>query len=73
MQTIDLKKETTIQQRIKALLITVLEDNALIPAAFHKVVLNQVDFYLNKTNPQELIDQIKKIRDEIIPFILGEA
>lgn len=62
----------TIQNRIFNLLSVVLEDGNLIPKMYHSVILNFVKPYLQKTPDEVLKEQIKKLRDEVIPFILGE-
>lgn len=62
----------TINARLFALLNSVLKDGTFIPAMYHPVILNLVKPFLRNTSESDLRDQIVKLRDEIIPFILGE-
>lgn len=64
--------KTNIAQRLEALLQTVLTDNNLIPAMYHKVIMNMVKSYLVKADESELVKHIKQLRDDVIPFLLGE-
>lgn len=62
----------TTSDRLQGLLKAILSENSIIPKPFHSVIMSQVGRYLTDTNEEELKTQIKKLRDEIIPFILGE-
>ena len=60
-----------IASRLYGLLSGFLEEGTMIPAMYHKVILNFVKPYLQKTSESDLRIQIEKIRDEIIPFLLN--
>lgn len=66
------KTESTIAARLYALLNSVLEDGTLIPKMYHPVVMNLVKPFLKNTSESDLREQILKLKNEIIPFILGE-
>lgn len=66
------KPECTIAARLYALLNSVLEDGTLIPKMYHPVVMNLVKPFLKNTSESDLREQILKLKNEIIPFILGE-
>lgn len=60
-----------IASRLYGLLSGFLAEGTMIPAMYHKVILNFVKPYLQKTSESDLQTQIEKIRDEIIPFLLN--
>lgn len=60
-----------VATRLYGLLSGFLSESSMIPAMYHKVILNFVKPYLQKTSDSELRVQIEKIRDEIIPFLLN--
>ncbi len=62
----------SIAARLYALLNSVLEDGTFIPKMYHPVIMNLIKPFLKNTTESELRDQIIKLRDEIIPFVLGE-
>lgn len=63
--------EHTIASRLYGLLDGFLKQSELVPSMYHKVILNFVKPYLQKTSDSDLREQIEKIRDEIIPFLLS--
>ena len=63
---------SNIANRLYQLLSTILKDSSVIPAMYHGVILNLVRPYLQKASESELSEMILKLRDEIIPWILGE-
>lgn len=63
---------SNIANRLYQLLSTILKDSSVIPAMYHGVILNLVRPYLQKASELELSEMILKLRDEIIPWILGE-
>lgn len=65
-------KQSTTASRLYALLNSVLEDGTFIPKMYHPVIMNLVKPFLKNTSESDLREQIIKLRDEIIPFILGE-
>lgn len=65
-------KPASLNARLFALLDSVLKDGSFIPPMYHPVILNLVKPFLQKTPESDLREQIIKLRDEIIPFILGE-
>lgn len=67
MQTV---KTQTVADRLYGLLVGFLQQGTMIPTMYHGVILNFVKPYLLKTSESELKEQIEKIRDEIIPFLL---
>lgn len=62
----------SIANRLYQLLSTILKDNSVIPAMYHSIILNLVRPYLQKASDSELREMVLKLRDEIIPWILGE-
>jgi hypothetical protein len=62
--------EKPIANRLYGLLSGFLEEGTMIPTMYHKVILNFVKPYLQKTPESDIRIQIEKIRDEIIPFLL---
>jgi hypothetical protein len=59
-----------IASRLFGLLSGFMQEGVMIPKMYHPVILNFVKPYLQKTSNAELKEQIEKIRDEIIPFLL---
>lgn len=62
--------ENGIASRLFGLLNGFLAESDLIPGMYRPIILNFVKPYLQKTSESELREQIEKIRDQIIPFLL---
>jgi hypothetical protein len=61
----------TIQSRLVALLAQML-DESKIAAMYHPVINNMVKGYLSRADDSQVREMLLKIRDEIIPWLLGE-
>jgi hypothetical protein len=59
-----------IADRLYKLLTSILEDGTVIPAMYHKVILNLVKPFLLKSSDSDLESLISRLRDELIPWIL---
>jgi hypothetical protein len=62
----------TIAERLFFLLQAMLKESDSIPSMYHGVVVNLVKPYLRKAKEDELRNVIINIRDNVIPWILGE-
>jgi hypothetical protein len=66
------KENLSIQDRLYTLLKSVLNDGVLIPSMYHPVIMNLVKGFLKRTSPDDLRKQILFLRDNVIPWVLGE-
>ena len=64
--------ESTPATRLYVLFEKILKDSSFVPAMYHPIVINVVKGFLKSTDESELLKQIFYLRDEIIPFIIGE-
>jgi hypothetical protein len=60
-----------LRDRLLALFEALLQDSR-IGAAFRPVILNMGRSFLTQASDAELREGIEKVRDEMIPFLLGE-
>ncbi len=65
-------KKQTIAERLFILLQKMLNESDSIPSMYHGVVLNLVKPYLKKASESDLKKVVIDIRDNVIPWILGE-
>ena len=63
----------TIAERLFSLLQIILRDNKTIPGMYHPIIINMVKPYLRETSESDLRTMILYVRDQVIPFILGET
>lgn len=66
----------TIASRLFGLLASMLEGedgDSPIPAMYHPIILNMVRGFLKRTKEPDLRILIEKLRDELIPWILGDG
>lgn len=62
----------TIAEKLYSLLKIVLDSSEMVPALYHSTILNLVKPYLRKADDSELRTVIQYVRDDVIPFLLGE-
>lgn len=65
-------QETTIIIRLNALFKSVMEDADNIPQALKPVIHKMVKSYLDRGDPEQIRKIIIDIRDNVIPWILGD-
>jgi hypothetical protein len=62
-----------IKERILGLLKVILEDSDMIPKMYQGVIMGFVKPKLDAIPESDLYHHIQRLRDEIIPFILGDV